>query len=445
MDKVSNSTNSSAQAYASQNSAQVQQTNNHANQANETDSSANTSSAQEPKDSSEIGAFSSNNEAEETDSETYAYSNENNEEIYYNEETEEYCYIDENGEEVPYTEEELAAMGYGFEEENIAEDDYFDPNMIVEDVDLDEINAENENFSVEDANFAGEAGEANGVGKIGDDFLQSEEYYQSLKQLMDDQKSENGCKTLYYRYTLDKDTSYNKEQRKEIAQHKDDYINMRKNGYSDFYEYMAKNSDEFKTKKDAQDYVKARLQEVKDQYEGRAAACMSALVIQEIAAEFGVKLPYAAASTKNHVASDIDPCDRADCSNFVTWALNQAYPDNLFAMNVGQLGQHNHMKITDKGKDWGVISDPITDDYASLPAGSICTNGSKHAMLIMYNNPEKGIIVLAEASSHSNGIQLREVTYDEAMEKGYTGINPESIYDGTSDSYNYGRVKNKNN
>ena len=188
MDKVSNSTNNSAQAYASQNSAQVQQTNNQANQANETDSSANTSSAQEPKDSSEIGAFSSNNEAEETDSETYAYSNENNEEIYYNEETEEYCYIDENGEEVPYTEEELAAMGYGFEEENIAEDDYFDPNMIVEDVDLDEINAENENFSVEDANFAGEAGEANGVGKIGDEFLQSEEYFQRLSKLIHDQE-----------------------------------------------------------------------------------------------------------------------------------------------------------------------------------------------------------------------------------------------------------------
>ena len=181
---------------------------------------------------------------------------------------------------------------------------------------------------------------------------------------------------------------------------------------------------------------------------------MSALVIQEIAAEFGVKLPYAKASTKeNHVASDIDPCNRADCSNFVSWALNQAYPDNLFAMNVGQLGQHYHMKITDKGKDWGVISDPITDDYKSLPAGSIYTNGSQHAMLIVYNQPDKdnpndGTIIIAEASSHSNGIQFRKLTYAEAEEykqKGYTGINPESIYDGTSDSYNYGRVKNKNN
>ncbi len=424
MDKVSNSSNN-VQTYANQNNSQVQQTSAQANEAGEANSTANrTSSAQEQKDSSEISLFDS----------------------------------DDN--------EDESAAGYGnYDYEEAVEDDGYDPYEIIEDVDLDEEEsaeaaysaagqaaedaAENGNFTVEDVDFAVEAGAVSGedmsVGKIGDDYLQSEEYYNSLRELMDNQDTENGCKILYYRSTLDKDTKYNHGQKREIAQHKDDYINMNKNGYSDFYDYMAKNSDEFKTKEEAQDYVKGRLQEVKDKFEGRAAACMSALVIQEIAAEFGVKLPYAAASTKNHVAGDIDPCNRADCSNFVSWALNQAYPDNLFAMNVGQLGGFHHMKITDKGKDWGIISEARTDDYASLPAGSICTKGKDHAMLIMYNNPDEGVIILAEASSHSNGIQLREVTYAEAKEKGYTGINPESIYDGTSDSYNYGRVKHKNN
>ena len=54
MDKVSNSTNSSAQAYASQNSAQVQQTNNQANESNRTTNIADVDSQ---NDTSTINAF----------------------------------------------------------------------------------------------------------------------------------------------------------------------------------------------------------------------------------------------------------------------------------------------------------------------------------------------------------------------------------------------------
>ncbi|MDO5295841.1 MAG: hypothetical protein Q4F00_04225 [bacterium] len=369
MDKVSGS-NNNTQVYANQNSAQVQQTDS---QARETDSAASSSSGvQEQEDAAEISVFGNNNEDEEIV---------------------EFVDLDDDENEIPYTEEEMSALGYADE----------DDDLIIEEVILDD----NE-LAVSEVR--------------GDEFLQSEEYFQRLSAVME--KQEN-CQVLY-------NNVKNTKQRNYIKNHTEDYISMKKNGYDDFYDFMAEHDGI--TKEEAKAYVESRLQEVKEQYEGRAVACMSALTIMEIAADYGVKLPYNDASTPSHLAKDIDPAVESDCANFVSWALDQAHPDDIYSMNVGQLGL-------------GYSNDDInvknTKDYTSLQAGDVYTNGSQHAMMIVYNNPEKGIIILAESSDQLNGVQMRELTYEQAQKNrkdGYTGVNASTVYDGTANCYNYGRT-----
>lgn len=181
---------------------------------------------------------------------------------------------------------------------------------------------------------------------------------------------------------------------------------------------------------EAKAIVADRLEEVQKNYSGAGAACMSALTVMDIAADYGVKLKYGAASTPSKLAKDIDPCNISDCRNFVSWALDKGFSDDIYSMNVGQLGM---------GYDENGIHEKRTSDYSTLNAGDIITKNSTHAMMMVYNDPDSKTFIIAESSGHNNGVRLREVSYEKAKELGYTGVSAETVYDGTADCYNYGR------
>lgn len=171
---------------------------------------------------------------------------------------------------------------------------------------------------------------------------------------------------------------------------------------------------------EAKAIVDARLDEVKQNYSGADVACMSALTLMDLAADYGVKMKYDHARTPSHMASDIDPANGADCCNLVSWAIDQATDKAFPSMNVGQLG------LAYKGG----VQLPHNSDYSSWQPGDIVTNHSQHAMMMVYNDPASGTIIIAEASSRDNGIQLRELTYEKARQLGYTGVDTSSVYEG---------------
>lgn len=175
------------------------------------------------------------------------------------------------------------------------------------------------------------------------------------------------------------------------------------------------------SEEDAKAMVRERLDEVKQNYSGADAACMSILTLMDLAADYGVKMQYTHASTPSHMASDIDPAGSgADCCNLVSWAIDQATEKAFPSMNVGQLG------LAYKGG----LQLPHNSDYASWNPGDIVTNGSEHAMMLVSNDPASGKIIIAEGSSKDNGIRLRELTYEQARKLGYTGVDTSSVYDG---------------
>ncbi len=175
------------------------------------------------------------------------------------------------------------------------------------------------------------------------------------------------------------------------------------------------------SEEDAKAMVQERLDEVKQNYSGADVACMSILTLMDLAADYGVKMQYTHASTPSHMASDIDPANSgADCCNLVSWAIDQATEKAFPSMNVGQLG------LAYKGG----IQLPHNSDYSSWQPGDIVTNHSQHAMMMVSNDPASGTIIIAEASSKDNGIQLRELTYEQARKLGYTGVDTSSVYDG---------------
>ncbi len=176
--------------------------------------------------------------------------------------------------------------------------------------------------------------------------------------------------------------------------------------------------------------VRERLEGVLDRYSGADAACMSGLTMIDIAAEYGVRLNYGAAKTPSHLAKDIDPAVISDCRNFVSWCLDKGHEDYLYSMNVGQLG----LGYSENG-----VHDKHSSDYANMNAGDIMTKGAQHAMMPIYNDPSSQTIILMESSGDSIGVRIRKLSYAKARELGYTFVSGQSIYNGTADSYNYGR------
>ena len=176
--------------------------------------------------------------------------------------------------------------------------------------------------------------------------------------------------------------------------------------------------------------VRARIDGVLERYAGADAACMSGLTMIDIASEYGVRLNYGAAKTPSHLAKDIDPAVVSDCRNFVSWCLDHGHEDYLYSMNVGQLG----LGYSENG-----VHDRHTSNYADMKPGDIMTKGAVHAMMPVYVDPVSKTIILVESSGDKTGVQVRQLSFKKAAELGYTFVSGDSIYNGSADSYNYGR------
>ncbi len=366
MDKVSGCSNNNAQVYAKQNSGAVQQTNDQACEAGGAANQA--SSAEEPKDGSEISVFNHNDD-EAAEYGDYGY------------------------------EGNFEAAGY-----SIGEDaDCADPENV---------------FAAGETDFAAETESVNAemmsVGEIsGDEYLQSPEYFQRLTGLIERQKD---CRVL--------------------------------GQGQDLYDIIAAADENIHSKEEAKAYVDSRLQEVKEQCTGREASCMSMLTIQEIAADYGVKLPYGHPPVEGGLAKNIDPCVLSDCCLISSWAFNQGSDKEMYWMNVKQLRGYDTDPTNYKNKEVR-IDTLYTNDYSELQAGDSLTNGTKHAMFILFDDAEaevpdpkhpgqtyKGVIIVAEAADEEFGVRLRQLSYDEAKSRGYTGVDSSSVYDGTAACYN---------
>ena len=197
--------------------------------------------------------------------------------------------------------------------------------------------------------------------------------------------------------------------------------------------------------------VEARLQEVSEQYEGRAASCMTALTLMEIAADYGYKLAYCGTSSSEnpaHMAKGIDPASHSDCCNWVSYLLDQGNPRDLYSLNVKQVrgyskaerpSDHNQTRIdTLNTQDVSQLrpGDPIVHTVSGDPY--------KHTMLIQAvvedpNEPGGGYFIVSEASCKDEGVKLSKLTFKKFANDGYggyyTGVNADDVYNGTSDAY----------
>ena len=214
----------------------------------------------------------------------------------------------------------------------------------------------------------------------------------------------------------------------------------------------------------AQALVEARLQEVSEQYEGRAATCMTALTLMEIAADYGYKLAYCGTGgTENpsHLAKGIDPASHSDCCNWVSWNLDKGNPRDMYSLNVKQLrGYSREARPSDHNQT--CIDTRNTRDVTQLRPGdpivhTVDGDQNKHTALIQATvtdpgAPGGGYLIVSEASGHDAGVKLSKITFKQFADDGkggyYTGVNADDVYNGTSDAYDpylYDYLNHKDN
>ena len=219
-----------------------------------------------------------------------------------------------------------------------------------------------------------------------------------------------------------------------------------KNGSTPNTLYQKMALDEFgdiDRKYDAQTAVHSRIDQVRERYSGADAACMCALELMDIGADYGVRLKYQETSTPDHLANEIDPGIKSDCCNFVSWLLDQGTEMDINAMNVKGLGHQgkNGIKIPNSTDLWKAEHGSFKSGtkayetiYAPMKPGDVVTDKtSDHAMMAIYNDPESQTMILAE-STDDGGVQLREVTYKKAFNKlKYSFVDATDVYNGTAE------------
>lgn len=161
--------------------------------------------------------------------------------------------------------------------------------------------------------------------------------------------------------------------------------------------------------------VETKLAEIKSQYTGREAAVNCAIAIIEMAAAVGLKLDYDWGGGHNNVVpQDSAVATGVDCSGFASWAINQGSTETFNVRTTA-----------------GLINVGEKIDYSQAQQGDILvyrSDGAGHVVLVVENDPEKEVFLVAEAKGSNDGVVLSEKTYKSLQSSAYQARDLTSIY-----------------
>ena len=160
----------------------------------------------------------------------------------------------------------------------------------------------------------------------------------------------------------------------------------------------------------------------------REKSVAAVTAITNLAAENGVKLDYEwsgghwrAGSEKVVVVENSDLSSGVDCSGFVSWAVQNGStpPESFPACGTSEL----------------IGRGTKTSNVSAQPGDIIVRNSGNygHTGFIVKNDTDTGTMLIAEAHSNSEGIILKEYSYNDLAYQGYS-IRDMSSYYGDNNS-----------
>lgn len=193
-----------------------------------------------------------------------------------------------------------------------------------------------------------------------------------------------------------------------------------------FYDLFTVIKDEYgKILFNGEQYITDLYNLVQKKYKGREAAVNSALLILKLAADRGVKYDYQHKGTYTNQVEVLlkDVISGVDCNAFVSWVVASGCDDEFHWQ--GCEGFNDRYDCFDSG--------PVID-YSSAKPGDIFVNNKNsgsgaHIGVIIANDSERGVFIVAEARSDSVGIILGERTYAELETEGYNVRDMEKFYE----------------
>lgn len=155
------------------------------------------------------------------------------------------------------------------------------------------------------------------------------------------------------------------------------------------------------------------LNSIKEKYSGREAAVNCTLAMMQMAANVGKKLKYGGSRDFYDIGI------RSDCSVFASWAVNQG------TLN-GDFTKKNVIKLYTSGETYKT--------YEEAQPGDVLIHFGKdrseyHATFLIKNDVENKKVVIAEASSYTNGVRVREMSYNFMKSKEYEAVNMSKYYE----------------
>lgn len=180
-----------------------------------------------------------------------------------------------------------------------------------------------------------------------------------------------------------------------------------------------------------QEYIDSVINEaVANASTNREKSVAAVTAITNLAAENGVKLNYTGGGGHSQtVVSNSELSSGVDCSGFVSWGVqNGSAPPESFPANGTSVLMNRGTKVSNVDAQAGDIIVRHTYDAADKVNG-----GTGHTGFILKNNPESSTMLIAEAHSNSEGIILKEYSYNDLAYQGYS-IRDMSSYYGDSNS-----------
>ena len=140
---------------------------------------------------------------------------------------------------------------------------------------------------------------------------------------------------------------------------------------------------------------------IKSEYQGRYLAVNSALGIVDMAASKNLKLDYDWGGGHSTITSIDHVATGTDCSAFVSWAINQGAPGDFTTRTTG-----------------GLINVGKTINYEEAKEGDI----------LVYNNGEKGHVVMVVENGQKEGVILKTRKYSDLKGSNYEAKDLSELY-----------------